>query len=57
MKYQYTVKHNGVWYPAGEEVPTDDTHLNVTDTADTANAPKPNNEIVAKKRGGRKPRI
>ena len=23
MKYRYTVNHNGVWYPAGYEVPED----------------------------------
>ena len=23
MKYRYTVNHNGVWYPAGSEVPED----------------------------------
>lgn len=34
MKYPYTVVHNGKWYAAGTEVPTD------TKTSDVVESPK-----------------
>ena len=57
MIYPYTVKHNGVWYPAGAEVPTDDTHLSDVNTEGTAvKNEQPTVEIPAKKRG-RRPKV
>lgn len=29
MKYPYAVKHNGVYYPAGADVPADDTSQDI----------------------------
>ena len=53
MKYQYTVKHNGVWYPAGMEVPMD-THpvedRPVEKPTEAAEEPK---KAVVEKKGGR----
>ena len=57
MKYPYKVKHNGVWYPAGVEVPTGDTSPLDADRANATNAEKPVADIPAKKRVGRRPKI
>lgn len=38
MKYPYKVKHNGVWYAVGEEVPTDNVKTPVA-PAETPVAP------------------
>lgn len=38
MKYPYVVNHNGVWYPAGSEVP-EDTASAVDSIVDTPDEP------------------
>lgn len=67
MKYPHIVKHNGVWYPAGVEIPEDATPVLVEDVPKPIEEPKeeprvePKPEpikapVTEKKRGGRKPR-
>lgn len=46
MKYPYVVNHNGVWYPAGSEVP-EDTASAVGSIVDTPDEPtEPVNDAV-----------
>lgn len=57
MVYPYAVKHNGVWYQAGEDVPAEDTHPSDEKTDGTAiDVEKPTEEIPAKRRG-RRPKV
>lgn len=43
MKFPYTVVHDGVWYPAGTEVPTGET------PSKTIEAPKTDESKTAEK--------
>lgn len=59
MKYPHIVKHNGVWYPAGVEIPEDATPVLVEDVPKPIEEPKKEPikaPATEKKRGGRKPR-
>ena len=58
MKYTHVVKHNGVWYQAGEEVPDDTTPVvkkAETVTPEPVKEIKPTSQPAVKKRG-RRPR-
>ena len=58
MKYPYAIKYQGVWYPAGVNVPND-TNPIVVDVPKPIEVPKPEpikaTATTGKKRGGRKP--
>lgn len=59
MKYPHIVKHNGVWYPAGAEIPDDATPAFVEDVPMPIEEPKEEPikaPATEKKRGGRKPK-
>ena len=56
MKYPYTVNHNGVWYPAGADVPTEDTHPSDA-KAGAKPVAKAEKTIVPKQRGRKKASI
>lgn len=58
MKRPHIVKHNGVWYPAGVEIPEDATPVLVEDVPKPVEEPKKEPikaPVTEKKRGGRKP--
>lgn len=57
MVYPYVVKYHGVWYPAGAEVPTEDTHLSDEETEDDVMLEKKPVEEIPVKRRGRKPKV
>ena len=57
MVYPYVVKYHGVWYPAGAEVPTEDTHLSDEKTEDAVMLEKKPVEEIPVKRRGRKPKV
>lgn len=52
MKYQYTVKHNGVWYQAGEEIPSDTAPIVIEEPKEDVRVDVIPKEPV-KRKGGR----